>query len=107
MMMRKDHPRGTGNALVGVGFADAQELSAKAVLAVEQNDLIDKHSLSLIEAAYIIGVTRSKVSQVRRYKLQNILLERTMKALVSLHQYVETVVGPARRAQAASITVAA
>ena len=52
-------------------------------------------------------MTRPKVSQVRRYKLQNISLERLMQALVSLDQQVEISVRPARPAHAAGITVAA
>lgn len=106
-MTRKDHPQGTDNVLADLGFADAEELSAKAVLAVKLNELIDKRSLSQVEAAHITGMTQPKVSQVRRYKLQNISLERLMQALVSLDQHVEIVVRPARRAHAAGITVAA
>lgn len=106
-MTRKDHPQGIDNVLADLGFEDAEELSAKAILAVKLNDLIDKRSLSQIEAAHITGMTQPKVSQVRRYKLQNISLERLMQALVSLDQHVEIVVRPARRAHAAGITVAA
>ena len=71
------------------------------------NDLLEKRGLSQTEAAAITGMTQPKVSQVRRYKLQNISLERLMQALVSLDQRVEIVVRPARRAHAAGITVAA
>jgi predicted XRE-type DNA-binding protein len=106
-MTRKDHPRGTDNVLADLGFDDAKELSAKAVLAVMLNELIDQRGLSQTEAAEITGMTQPKVSQVRRYKLQNISLERLMQALVSLDQHVEIVVRPARRAKAAGITVAA
>jgi len=106
-MTRKDHPQGIDNVLANLGFEDAEELSAKAILAVKLNDLIDKRSLSQIEAAHITGMTQPKVSQVRRYKLQNISLERLMQALVSLDQHVEIVVRPARRAHAAGITLAA
>jgi len=106
-MTRKVHPQGTDNVLADIGFADAEELSAKAVLAVKLNELIDQRSLSQIEAARITGMTQPKVSQVRRYKLQNISLERLMQALVSLDQHVEIVVRPARRTHAAGITVAA
>ena len=77
-MTRKVHPQGTDNVLADIGFADAEELSAKAVLAVKLNELIDQRSLSQIEAARITGMTQPKVSQVRRYKLQNISLERLM-----------------------------
>ena len=103
-MTYKDHPQGTDNVLADLGFDDAKELSAKATLAVKLNELIDKRGLSQTEAARITGMTQPKVSQVRRYKLQNISLERLMQALVSLDQHVEIVVRPAQGAHA-GITV--
>ena len=106
-MTHKDHRRGTDNVLADLGFDDAEELSAKAILAVKLNELIDKRSLSQTQAALITGMTQPKVSQVRRYKLQNISLERLMQALVSFDQQVEIVVRPARRPHGAGIIVAA
>jgi predicted XRE-type DNA-binding protein len=106
MMSRKGRPQGTDNVLVDLGFDDAEELSAKAALALKLNELIDERKLSQTETATITGMSQPKVSQVRRYKLQNISLERLMQALVSLDQHVEIVVQPARRTQA-RITVAA
>ena len=106
-MMRKDYPLGTDDILADLGLQDAEELSAKTALAVKLNALIDKRSLSQTATADITGMTQPKVSQVRRYKLQNISLERLMQALVSLDQQVQIVVRPARRAHAAGITVAA
>jgi predicted XRE-type DNA-binding protein len=99
--------KGTDNVLVDLGFEDAEELSVKASLALKLNELIDKRGLSQAEAAAITGMTQPKVSQIRRYKLQNISLERLMHALVSLDQRVEIVVQPARRAHARRITVIA
>ncbi|WP_420994915.1 helix-turn-helix domain-containing protein [Cupriavidus sp. 30B13] len=106
-MHRKRQLQGTDNVLADLGFDDAEDLSAKAALAFKFNALLDKRGLSQTEAAAITGMTQPKVSQVRRYKLQNISLERLMQALVSLDQHVEIVVRPARRAQARGITVAA
>lgn len=106
-MQGQDLPQGTANVLADLGFDDAQELSAKAVLAMKLNALMDQRGLSQTEAAVITGMTQPKISQVRRYKLQNISLERLMQALVSLDQQVEIIVRPARRAHAAGITVAA
>lgn len=106
-MARKDNPHGTDNVLLDLGFDDAEELSAKAALALKLNEVIDRRGLSQTETAAIIGMTQPKVSQVRRYKLQNISLERLMQALVSLDQRVEIVVQPARRAHAPGITVTA
>lgn len=99
--------KGTDNVLVDLGFEDAEELTAKASLAVKLNDLVAKRGLSQTEVAAITGMTQPKVSQVRRYKLQNISLERLIQALVSLDQRVEIVVKPARRAHGAGITVSA
>lgn len=101
------NPKGTRNVLVDLGFEDAEELSVKVILAMRINALIDQRSLSQTEAAAVVGMSQPKVSQVRRYRLQNISLERLMQALVSLDQQVEIVVKPARRSQAAGITVAA
>ncbi|MFC4309995.1 helix-turn-helix domain-containing protein [Steroidobacter flavus] len=107
MSRKGKNPKGTRNVLVDLGFEDAEELSVKAILAMKLNALIDQRGLSQTEAASVIGMSQPKVSQVRRYKLQNISLERLMHALVSLNQRVEIVVQPAARASAAGITVAA
>lgn len=105
-MQTKLGPKGTDNVLVDLGFEDAEELTAKASLAVKFNELVEKRGLSQTEVAAITGMTQPKVSQVRRYRLQNISLERLMQALVSLDQRVEILVRPARRAHGPGITVA-
>ncbi len=106
-MRRKDTRKSTDNVLIDLGFADAEELSAKVVLAVKLNELIRSRRLGQTEVAAITGMTQPKVSQVARYKLQNISLERLMQALVSFDQQVEITVKPARREHVAGITVAA
>ena len=85
---------GTDNVLLDLGFDDAEELTVKAALALKLNTLIDQRGLSQMAVVAITGMTQSKVSQVRRYKLQNISLERLMRALVSFDQQVEIVVRP-------------
>jgi predicted XRE-type DNA-binding protein len=98
---------GTDNVLLDLGFDDAEELTAKAALAFKLNALIDQRGLSQVAVAAVTGMTQSKVSQVRRYKLQNISLERLMRALVAFDQQVEIVVRPVRRSHEPGITVAA
>ncbi|AQQ37673.1 MULTISPECIES: helix-turn-helix domain-containing protein [Burkholderia] len=104
-MNRREHPHGTDNVLADLHFDDAKELTTKAALALKLNDLIDKRGLSQMETAAITGMTQPKMSQIRRYKLQNISLERLMEALVSLDQHAEIVVLPAGRTRLAGITV--
>jgi predicted XRE-type DNA-binding protein len=106
MRSNKSHDD-TDNVLADPGLEDVGELSTKTVLAIKINGLIDQRDLSQTEVARMTGMTQPKVSQVRRYKLQNISLERLMQALVSLDQHIEIVVRPARRADSAGITVAA
>ena len=106
-MRSKDNYKGTDSALNDLGIEHMEEQSAKAVLALKLNTLIETRRLSQAEAAHITGMTQPKVSKVRHYKLENISLERLMQALVSLDQQVEIVVRPARRAHGAGITVAA
>lgn len=104
---RQDYPQGTDNVLVSRGFDDVEALSAKAALVLKLNELIDQRGFNQTEAAAVTGMTSPKMSKVRRYKLQNISLDRLMQALVTLDQRVEIIVRPARRAHVAGITVAA
>lgn len=61
-MKRGSRLQGTDNVLLDLGFDDAEELSAKAVLAFKLNELIRQRGLSQTEAAAITGMTQPKVS---------------------------------------------
>jgi len=106
-MTQNETPVGTANALHDLGFADAEELSVKTQLAVTLNAIIDKRHLNQNDVARITGMKQPKVSLIRRYKLQNISLERLMKALVALDQRVEIRVRSAGHSKPSGITVAA
>lgn len=41
VMTHKEHPQGTDNVLADLGFDHAEELSAKTVLAIKLNELIE------------------------------------------------------------------
>ncbi|KAG0926167.1 hypothetical protein G6F32_013308 [Rhizopus arrhizus] len=97
----------TRNVLYDLGFEDAADLPAKVQLAIKFNDLIDQRGLNQTEVATLTGMTQPKVSQIRRYKLLNVSLERLMQALVSLDQHVEIRVRKARQSDTAAITVTA
>ena len=96
------------NVLVDLGFPDAEELTAKATLALRLNEILDRRSLTQVEAARVLGMTQAKVSALRNYKLRGISLERLMQALVALDQNVDIVVRPRGRSKTpAAIRVAA
>lgn len=106
-MRRNETKKGTLNVLADLGFKDAEEISAKLSLAIKLNKVIEKRDLSQAQAAAITGMTQPKVSHIRRYKIENISLERLMKALVTLDQDVAITVRPARPTHSAGISVAA
>ena len=60
-MKRKRSPQAVENVLVDLGFEDAEELTAKASLAVKFNELVEERGLSEIEVAAITGMTQPKV----------------------------------------------
>ena len=60
-MERRNRHNGTENVLVDLGLDDAEELTAKANLAVKFNELVEKRGLSQMEAAAITGMTQPKV----------------------------------------------
>lgn len=106
-MARKTTKRGTDNVLADLGFPDAGELSAKAVLAKKLNDILARRGLTQSRAAAVLGMPQPKISAIRNYKLRGISLERLMDALTALGQHVEIVVTPSSRKSPARIDVAA
>ena len=106
-MFRRKNRRGTRNVLVDLGFEDAEELSAKAMLAMKLNALLEKRELTQAQASALLGMPQPKISAIRNYKLQNISLERLMQAIVALGQRVEIVVKPAGAKMPAGIGVVA
>lgn len=101
------HEAGTDNVLVDLGFADAEELTAKAMLAKKINDLLEGRGLTQVDAAAALGMPQPKISAIRNYKLRGISLARLMQALTALGQHVEIVVRPSDRKMPARIDVAA
>jgi predicted XRE-type DNA-binding protein len=106
-MRRPVKHRGTENVLADLGFPDAEELTAKVLLAKKINDIIDGRHLTQIKAASLLTLPQPKISAIRNYKLRGISLERLMQALTALGQRVEIVVSPSTRKAPPRIDVAA
>jgi predicted XRE-type DNA-binding protein len=106
-MARKTKDRGTRNVLADLEFPDAEELTAKAILAKKINDIVESRSLNQFDTAKLLGMPQPKVSAIRNYKLRGISLERLMLALTALGQHVEITVSPSNRRAPARIDVAA
>src|SRR5215216_3291675 len=93
-MTRKAKDRGTDNVLADLGFPDAEELTAKTILAKKINDIVESRGITQFDAAELLGMPQPKVSAIRNYKLRGISLERLMLALTALGQHVEITVSP-------------
>jgi predicted XRE-type DNA-binding protein len=107
MPPRRKRNSGTSNVLVDLGFVDAGELSAKTMLAMKVNALLDARGLSQSKAAQILGMPQPKISAIRNYKLQGISLARLMLALTVLGQHIRITVTPSKARTRARIDVAA
>jgi predicted XRE-type DNA-binding protein len=105
-MARTSAHRGTENVLLDIGLPDAEELTAKVILAKKINDILDRRGLTQSAAAELLGIPQPKISAIRRYKMRGLSLERLMQALTALGQNVEIVVTPAKK-KSARIAVAA
>ena len=106
-MPQRRRSGGTANVLFDLGFADAGELSAKTVLAMKLNAILDVRAMSQAQAAALLGMPQPKISAIRNYKLQGISLERLMHALTGLGQHVRIVVKPCKTGVQPRIDVAA
>lgn len=90
-MTRRAKHHGTMNVLADLGFADAEELSAKTILAKKIDEIAAERGLTQSETAGLLGTPQPKISAIRNYKLRGISLERLMQALTALGQHVEIV----------------
>jgi predicted XRE-type DNA-binding protein len=106
-MTRRTKDRGTDNVLADLAFPDAEELTAKAILAKKINDIVLGRGLTQVEIADLLGMPQPKVSCIRSYKLRGISLERLMQALTALGQHVEIVVTASTKKVPPRIDVAA
>ena len=106
-MALKARRRGSDNVLTDLGFPDAEELTAKTILAKKINDILEDRRSTQAQAAALLGMPQPKVSAIRNYRLRGISLERLMLALTALGQHVEISVRPSNRKTPARIDVAA
>jgi predicted XRE-type DNA-binding protein len=94
--------------MVGGGnfaFRTRASSSPKHSLAAQINRLLDAQHMNQIVAAERMGISQSKISAIRNYKLHGISLERLLQALVALDQRVAIVVKPRGTAAADAVSV--
>jgi predicted XRE-type DNA-binding protein len=93
------HTVSSGNVFADMGLPDAEELLAKADLAIQISRIIEERGLTQAQAAEALGVDQPKVSALVRGRLEGFSMERLYRFLNALGQDVEIVVRPKPRTE--------
>ena len=92
MKNKQDYFVGSGNVFDDMGYANADELLAKAELALRINSIIEKRALTQQQAARVLRIDQPKVSALKRGRLSGFSLERLVRFLLLLGRDVRIVV---------------
>lgn len=90
---------GSGNVFADLGFADAQEMLAKADLAIQINDIIRKKKLTPVKAAKLLNLDQPEISLLSQGKLADFSLETLFRFLTILGQDVTINISPKARSK--------
>lgn len=100
--------RGITNVFADLGYANSEEMLAKAQLVSRISDLIKQRRLTQSAAAVLLEIDQPNVSRLLRGQLGGFSYERLLKFLNALGCDVEIVVKrPGRARRDAQITVKA
>jgi predicted XRE-type DNA-binding protein len=100
--------RGTTNVFADLGYANSEEMLAKAQLVSRISDIIKQRRLTQSDAATLLGIDQPNVSRLLRGQLGGFSYERLLKFLNALGWDVEIVVKrPGRARRHTQITVKA
>ena len=90
-----------GNVFADLGLPDPELLLAKAKLSIKIERLIKERRLTQKQAAKLMGLTQSNVSDLLRGRLDSFTLDHLFRYLDALGQEVEIIVRPKRAAAGA------
>lgn len=85
---------GTTNVFADLGFPDASERQTKTRLAYVLNEIVKGRKLKQIEVAELLGISQSKVSCLKKYRLEGFTVEGLLEFLTALNQDVEIMIRP-------------
>ena len=96
-MAKPDYIEGSGNVFSDLGLANADELLAKAELAIRITDILRRRRLTQVQAAEILGVDQPKVSALIRGRIAGFSIERLLRFLLLLGVDVAITIKPHHR----------
>ena len=93
-MTKQDYSEGSGNVFADLGLPNADELLAKADLAVRITDILRRRRLTQVQAAEILAVDQPKVSALIRGRIAGFSIERLLRFLLLLGADVAITIQP-------------
>jgi predicted XRE-type DNA-binding protein len=96
-MAKQDYIESSGNVFADLGFADAEQMLAKAELAQKIGDILQKSRLTQVQAAAILGVDQPKVSALLCGRLSRFSVEKLLQFLLLLGKDVAITIKPRQR----------
>ena len=96
-MAKRDYVESSGNVFADLGFANADEMLAKADLAIKIADILRHRKLTQTQAADVLGVDQPKISALIRGRLSGFSIERLLRFLLRLGTDVSITIKPHSR----------
>ncbi len=89
-----DYTRSSGNVFKDLGLPSSDERLAKAKLAYKINRLIADRGMSQKKAADSLGISRSKMTELRNGRLKDFTIDCLFSLLGKLDHHIEIRVRP-------------
>ncbi len=96
-MAKRDYVESSGNVFADLGLPDADEMLAKAELAIKIADILRRRRLTQVQAAAVLGVDQPKISALIRGRLSGFSIERLLRFLLRLGADVSITIKPHSR----------
>ena len=90
----RNYTRSSGNVFKDLGLPNPDERLAKAKLAYKINRLIADQGLTQKAAADFLGLSRSKMTNLRNGRLRNFTIDHLFALLVKVDYHIEIRVSP-------------
>ncbi len=94
---------GSGNVLVDLGFADADERKLRVQLAMRVNELIAARRLTQARVAQLFVIPQPHVSELKHYKLSRFSSERLLRFVTLLDRDVEIIIRPKAKGHSSGV----
>lgn len=96
-MAKRDYVESSGNVFADLGLPNAEEMLAKAELAIKIAGIIRQRRLTQVQAASMLEVDQPKISALIRGRLSGFSIERLLRFLLLLGTDVSITIRPRGR----------